>query len=142
MNYDDFEQRLQRQPPRQIPAEWREEILTAAGRWSNVESRAQQRPWPSSLVSRLSSVLWPHPVAWAGLAAVWIFIFAVDLSTRDRTPVIAGNYSPPPAEVIIEVRQQQRLLAEMIGPRDVREADRSKSSAPRPRSEFMDHLTT
>jgi len=142
MNHDDFEQRLQRQPPRQIPAEWREEILTAAGRWSKVESRAQQRPWPSSLVSRLSSVLWPHPVAWAGLAAVWIFIFAVDLSTRDSTPVVAGNFSPPPAEVIVEVRQQQRLLAEMMGPRDVREADRYKSSAPRPRSEFVEHLTT
>jgi len=142
MNYDDFEQRLKRQPPRQIPAEWREEILTAAGRWSKDESRAQQRPWPSSLVSRLSSVLWPHPVAWAGLAAVWIFIFAVDLSTRDSNPVVAGNYSPPPAEVMIEVRQQQRLLAELMGPRDVREADRYQSSAPRPRSEFVGHLTT
>jgi hypothetical protein len=142
MNHDDFEQRLQCQPPRQIPAEWREEILAMAGQGSRVEGRAQKRPRPSSLVSRLSTVLWPHPVAWAGLAAVWIFIFAVDLSTRDSTPMIAGNYSPPPAEVIVEVRQQQRLLAEMIGPRDVREADRSRSSAPRPRSELVEQLTT
>ena len=39
------------------------------------------------------------------------------------------------AEVIVELRQQQRLLAELIGPRDTRDADRSKSFVPQPRSE-------
>jgi hypothetical protein len=139
MNHDDFEQRLQRQPPRQVPAEWREEILAAAVT-SRHPSRATRLAFLSSLNSQLSTILWPHPVAWAGLAAVWIFIFTLDLSTRDNTPMVAGNFSPPSAEVIVEVRQQQRLLAELIGPRDAREADRSKSVAPRPRSEFAGHL--
>jgi len=140
MNHDDFEQRLQRQPLRQVPAEWREEILAMAGRALRAERRAQKQPWPSTLDSRLSSVFWPHPVAWAGLAAIWIFVFAVDFSMRDRAPAVEAKFSPPPAEVIVEVRQQLRLLAEVIGPRDVREADRSRSLAPRPRSEFMEHL--
>lgn len=134
---EQFEGRLSRQPFRPVPAEWREEILAVAGRESRVEGRAQKWIQPSSLVSRLSSVLWPHPVAWAGLAAVWIFIFAVDFSTRDHAPAMAEKFSPPTIEVIIEVRQQQRLLAELIGPREAHDADRSKSLAPRPRSELI-----
>jgi hypothetical protein len=139
---DDFEQKLQRQPLRQVPGEWREEILAAAtGRGSRVESREQEGCWPSTLVSRLSSLLWPHPAAWAGLAAVWILILAVDFSMRDKSPALAEKSSPPSSEVIVELRQQQRLLAELIGPRDIRDADRSKSFVPQPRSECREFMT-
>ena len=87
---EQFEQRLSRQPLRQIPGEWRAEILAAA--------REAQRPGtatrhPRSLLStinhQLSTLLWPHPKAWAGLAAVWVFIFAVNFSMRDKSPGIA-----------------------------------------------------
>lgn len=126
---------------RQVPAEWRAEILAVAGRESKVESRAQRQHQPWSVIGRLSSVLWPHPVAWAGLAAVWILIFAVDFSTRDSTPAMAEKLSPPTAEVIVEVRKQQRLLAELMGPRETREADRQKVFMPKPRSEHTEVLT-
>lgn len=134
MNHDDFEQELRRQPLRQIPAEWRAEILGAAT--SHPPSPFARRSLFSTLNAQLAAILWPHPAAWAGLAAVWIFIFAVDFSTRDNAAPIAGKLSSPTTEVMVEVRQQQRLLAELIGPRDVREADRSKSLMPRPRSEY------
>ena len=139
---DDFEQKLQRQPLRQVPGEWREEILAAAtGRGSRVESREQEGCWPSTLVSRLSSLLWPHPATWAGLAAVWILILAVDFSMRDKSPALAEKSSPPSPEVIVELRRQQRLLAELIGPRDTRDADRSKPLVPQPRSERVEFMT-
>ena len=92
--------------------------------------------WLSTLNSQLSTILWPHPNAWAGLAAVWILILAVDFSTRDQSPVVAEKSAPPSSEVIVELKQQQRLLAELMGPRDSSDADRSKTLGPRPRSEL------
>ena len=48
--------------------------------------------------------------------------------------------SSPPAEVIVEVRQQQRLLAELIGPRDTREADRSRIVGATAAQRVLQHL--
>jgi hypothetical protein len=140
MKPEDFEQKLQRQPLRQVPAGWRNEILAAAA--SGRPSRVTRHSFLSSLNSQLSTILWPHPTAWAGLAAAWIFILAVNVSIRDRSPVVAEKSIPPAPEVIVELRQQRRLLAELMGPRDARDADRSKSFVPQPRSERVEILTT
>jgi hypothetical protein len=139
---DDFEQKLQRQPLQQIPGGWREEILATAGRKSKAEGRKQEWFWPSSFVSRLSTILWPSPVAWAGLAAVWILIVAVDFSMRDPAPVMAEKSTSSSPEVIVELKQQQRLLAELMGPRDTADAARQKTFSPKPRSECVEFLAT
>ncbi len=142
MKPDNIEEKLQRQPLKEIPAEWRGEILVAAD--VNRRSRPVReftfaattlRRLLSTLNAQLSTLLWPHPRAWAGLAAVWILILAVNFSMRDPSPVMAERSAPPSPEVVAELRQQQRMLAELIGPRDTREADRFKSFAPQPRSE-------
>jgi len=145
---DDFEQKLQRQPLRQIPGEWREEILRE-GRCAAVpeirDADTASLPkwsWLSTINHQLSTLLWPHPKAWAGLAAVWFLILTVDFSLRDKTPVMAEKTAPPSPEVIVELRQQQRLLAELIGSRDERDANRSKSFVPLPRSERAEFMTT
>ena len=140
MKPDDFEQKLQRQPLREIPAEWRDEILDAC-RASSVERREPERLWPSTLVSRLSTALWPHPKAWAGLAAVWILIFCVNFSMRDKSPVMAERAAPPSPEVIVELRQQQRMLAELIGSSQARDAEPPRF-LPQPRSERVEILMT
>jgi hypothetical protein len=151
---DNFEQKLQRQTSKRIPAGWREEILTAAesaaatrhspaGRSLGEGWSPGTRPsWLSTFNSQLSTLLWPHPQAWAGLAVVWIIIFAVDFSIRDRLPVVAEKSVPPSPEVVVELRQQRRLLAELIGPRDTSDAVRSKSFVPLPRSEHAEILMT
>ncbi|HTQ50788.1 MAG TPA: hypothetical protein VMJ12_08750 [Candidatus Acidoferrales bacterium] len=139
---EQFELRLNRQPLREVPAEWREEILAAAGRASSVERRGQGRFEPSTLVSRLSTLFWPHPVAWAGLAAIWVFILGVDFSQRGAAPVVAESHSPPSVEINVEVRQQRRLLAEMLGPRETREAEQLRIFFPRPRSELRIEILT
>jgi hypothetical protein len=138
MNMDDFEQKLQRQPLRPIPGEWRGEILSAAERASRPAPGAS---FLSIFNSQLSTILWPHPKAWAGLAAAWILIFAVDFSMRDTTPVVAEKAVPPSPEVIVELKQQQRMLAELIGASQARDAEPPRFS-PQPRSERVEILMT
>jgi hypothetical protein len=135
MKPDKFEQRLQRQTLRQVPAGWRGEILASAS-----DAMANNQAARATPPSFLSTILWPHPKAWAGLAAVWIVILAVNFSMRDPTPVVAEKSAPPSPEVIGEMKQQRRLLAELIGPRDAPEADRSKPLVPRPRSECAEFM--
>ena len=136
-----FERRLSHQPLRQIPAGWHAGILAAAGRASSIERRGQERHWLSTLNSQLSNVFWPHPKAWAGLAAIWVFIFIVNFSIRDKMPVVAEKSAPPSPEIIVELKQQQRMLAELIGSSQAREADLPKFF-PLPRSEHVEILMT
>jgi hypothetical protein len=130
---NDFEQKLSRQSLRQIPSEWRAEIL------ANAESSAVRRTMLASRPSLLSTFFWPHPKAWAGLAAIWIFIFAVNFSMRDKSPQLVEKIAPPSPEMLVELKQQ-RLFAELIGANDLRETDRQKLFLPRPRSEREEAL--
>ena len=143
MKPDDFESRLQRQPLRQIPPDWRREILASAhdaqaARHPSLVTRHLKLSRPSAILHSLSSLLWPHPKAWAGLAAVWIFIFAVNFSMRDASPRLAEKSAPPSPEAIVELRKQQKLYAELMGPREEHDADRSKTYGPRPRGQVME----
>jgi hypothetical protein len=158
MNPDEFEKRLQRQPLRQVPGEWREEILSAARQaslpqhasriTSTLRSAATEdghhaHPSPSLLSTlnhQLSTILWPHPAAWAGLAAVWVVILGINLTTRDASQAVAKHASPVSPEVFMAFQEQERLLNELIGPRETPVAERPKPVLPRPRSERRQSL--
>ena len=133
MNPDDFEKRLQRQPLRQVPAEWREEILSAARQASLPEHAPRtthhgspSRSLLSTLNHQLSTLLWPHPAAWAGLAAVWVVILGINLTTRDASPLVAKQASPVSPQVFMAFQEQERLLTELIGPRETPVAEPPK----------------
>src|ERR1039457_121227 len=102
MKPDDFEQRLQRQPVKQIPGEWRAEILAAArvAQTAGHASRITHQSFLSTLHHQLSTLLWPHPKTWAGLAAVWIFIFILNFSMRDTALVVEEKCAPPRPDMI------------------------------------------
>lgn len=139
-----FERRLQNQSLKKIPAGWRVEILAAA--------RDAQSACHSSLVThhsllstirhQLSTVFWPNQKAWGALAAVWIFIFALNFSLRDTTPRAAEKSAPPSPEVLVELKRQQLLFAELVGSAQSADADRQKLFAPKPRSEHGEILMT
>ena len=134
MNPDDFEKRLQSQPLRQIPGEWRAKILEEA-KSSRRSSLDTGHSWLSTLSHQLSTLLWPHPKAWAALAATWIVIAAMQLASSDRTQNIAKTAAPPSPETIVLLQQQNQLLAELFEPAAARDVDRPKHNLNQPRSE-------
>jgi hypothetical protein len=139
----EFENRLSRQPMKPIPGGWRNEILAAANRTQaggEAVRAADGRAGFAPFRGWLAGVLWPHPVAWAGLAAVWLVVIALNFTTRDRTPVLAGRVQPPPQEVRAAVWQQQRMLAELIGPADAHTAGQLRDLLSKPRSERINIL--
>ena len=128
MNSDDFEKHLRRQPLRQIPAQWRDEILQRAA--ASVPSTPDPRP------SLLSTIFWPNPKAWAALAAVWVGIFALHFTSRDSVPQMAKASSPHTQQIVMNLKEQQQILAELMGATaEPSEMDRPKHSAPQPHSE-------
>ena len=132
---EQFERRLSRQPPRPVPDEWRAEILSA------VERASRSAPRSSLLVTfnqQLSTLFWPHPKAWAGLAAVWVLILAVNFSTRDTSPRMTEKSLSPSPEVMVELKKQRQLFAELMGSREPLATDRQKMFSPKPRSEWAE----
>ncbi len=111
MNADDFESKLRQQPFQSLPAEWRNDILRAA--------RAGRSAQPSTINPQLRSTwrdwLWPSPVAWAGLAAAWVAIIALNLAAG--APAFTGN--PPLARGSLASfgaywAVQQRMMTELL----------------------------
>ena len=140
MKSDDLEEKLQCQSLRKIPGNWRAEIVAAAtGRKSEIESREQTGF--STSVARLATIFWPHPKAWAALAAIWIFIFALNFSMRDSAPRIVEKSAPPSPEMVMELKKERLLFAELMGSRETPDADRQKIFSPKPRSERVEIAT-
>src|ERR1041385_8200304 len=129
MNPDEFEQKLQRQPLRKIPAAWRDEILAAAR-----TAAVPRHPTPATRYSPWwRDLFWPAPQAWAGMAALWVVIFGLRLATHDAAQ-LAGSKTSEPPELVAALRPQKLLFAELAGT-SRSGATRAPASAPsRPRS--------
>jgi hypothetical protein len=107
MNTDDFEQTLKRQPLRPLPAAWRTEVLAAARAAADPtpSAAAARRRSESPLAARLRSWLWPHPVAWGGVAAAWLLILALAYSTGETEKEKGSNHSLD-WRTVVALRQQ------------------------------------
>jgi hypothetical protein len=134
MNPDDFEKRLQRQPLRQVPSEWRESILRGATH-SRHPSPATRHSLLSTLNHQLSTIFWPNPKAWAGLAAVWVVIFALHLADREHSPMMATIPAPSTPETMATLKDQQKILAELLGNNEPREVEQPRRFPATPHSE-------
>jgi hypothetical protein len=128
---DEFEKKLQRQEFREVPGDWRAAILRAAN---------AARPAPSAprAPGFLSALFWPSPKAWAGLAAVWVVILGIHFVALDESRTVAKSASPVRTDLQGALKEHDRMLAELIGPLETRDVDRSKPQSPRPRSGWRD----
>jgi hypothetical protein len=86
-------------------------------------------------------LIWPSRRIWTGLAAIWILIFIFNVSQRDKSELAARKLPPPSPEAIMAFRQQEKLLAELIGSSGTGDAERRKIFLPKPRTERMEMLT-
>ena len=134
MKPDDFEKQLQRQPLRETPAAWREEILQAA--------RSASVSLPSHPATQASSWwqewLWPCPQAWAGLAALWIVVLGLNLTAPpDEATALASTTPVIPAVTATNLAEQRRELARLLDNTFDPPQARKSSIPPGPRSELV-----
>ena len=67
---------------------------------------------PASLWARL---LGPNPLAWAGLAAVWLVLLAVNRNGSEPATSSASRASQPSEAAVAEiVRENRRQMAELL----------------------------
>jgi hypothetical protein len=136
---DPFEQRLSNEPLRQIPAAWREEILGAA------EAHRPAGPLPERGFApvrwSLRELLWPCPRAWAGLAAAWVAILAVNFATSEATPESEIRHAALPApEKWQMLRLQQEMLAELAAATEEPDPGKAIPAIPQPRSQRQEEF--
>ncbi len=86
-------------------------------------------------------LIWPSRRIWAGLAAVWVAILIANFSMHEHSPGVAMKSSPT-QEMIVAWRQQERLLAELMGPNETQAARPPKPLSPQPRSERRFEILT
>lgn len=130
MSPDDFERLCARQPLRQVPPDWREEILhTARCRATAVAdepfARSESAPW-------WRVWLWPCPQAWAGLGVIWLLLLGVNMSSPRPPDEMARKAVNP--ENAMTLLQQRRELARLLENSPEAVADPQKP-VPGPRSE-------
>ena len=139
--HEQLEKRLQHQPLRPVPPAWRDEILSAARgvETSRHASQVARHNYLTALIQQLSTLLWPHPRAWAGLAAVWVVICAMNFTgSNDTASTTARRVTLPSPQMREMLREQEQLLAELVGESPV--ADRLKSAPPRPHSLYRNEF--
>jgi hypothetical protein len=90
---------------------------------------------PTSLWERLFG---PNPLAWAGLAAVWLVLFAVNQSGSEPTSSasVAARASQPSEATVAEiVRERRREMAELLNLDEPRAAQPVRDALPPKRSQ-------
>ena len=122
----------------------REVLAESFGVWREVERHAAIPTAPDKAVSPLRFAtavqnLWrelilPRPSAWVPVAAMWLVIAALKLSTPEAPHAAAQKSSTSP-QVLAEVRQQKLLFAELVGVMKPQIATPTKATPPQPRSD-------
>jgi len=105
MKNDDFEQFLASQPLRSIPPEWRAKILQTAGR-----RRPLERKEPAG--SSWRELLWPSPMAWAGVAGAWLLIIGMNIAAQPPVGKITTPASAASLDDSTAIMQERQLVQE------------------------------
>jgi hypothetical protein len=124
----------------------RQEVVEVAADVNRRKQTVRELTFAATLANaiRLSflELVWPCRRTWTALAAVWVLIFIFNVSQRDKSELAARKLPPPSSEAVMAWRQQERLLAELIGPNETRAVEPPKPFLPQPRSEGRIEILT
>lgn len=74
----------------------------------------------------------PWRRVWAGIAAVWIAIFALHIAARGKASPGSGEMAATKnPQVLSALREQKQMLAQLLGPTVTSTAEPPKNSGPR-----------
>ena len=97
MNNDEqFEDRLRRQLLRQVPAAWREEILSAAEATRRESTPQNTSEDQAALLAGWRLLFGRLPIAWAALAALWVALIGVNLAMPSPFVSVMAQTLPAP----------------------------------------------
>jgi hypothetical protein len=109
MSTEDFEKKLQGARMREVPAEWRGEIMGGLRKQMEHEAARKRGTW--------RDLLWPSPLAWTALACIWCGIWVSNMGgPSPQTPPAAAAAG---AEMLMARLAQERSLAENKGTPDL-----------------------
>ena len=98
--------------------------------------RPPREPGMPFVLKLWCELIWPCRRTWAGLAVVWVVILAVNIAARDPLPVREAHKAvPAPRSILLALKEQEQLLAELTGPLPPRQVEKPKATAPQPRSQ-------
>jgi len=104
-----FEQRMARQPLEPPPAAWREKFLRAL---PSARPPASAPPEPF----RWRDLFWPSPLAWAGVASLWLGAFWLNSTAPQRPRSAALKPSVSPVAVRMVLAEQRAWLDQLLLP--------------------------
>lgn len=105
----------------------------------------KEQSQPTSLVASLLGcfnqlwleLFWPSRRTWAGLAAAWLVILAVNLAQRDPAPSAGAPGTP----VMMSLAEQQHWLNQLFADRlPAADMERPRKFSPQPRTEIFEFV--
>ena len=108
---DDFEKHLSRQTFRRVPDNWKAGILDEA---TQVEPSRAERTLSQVIIKWAHDLLWPSPVAWAGLVVVWMGIGVMNHQALKLAENSSVESYPVTEEMIVVMREQRQWVQALL----------------------------
>ena len=108
---------------------WGKAIKAAGKPAPPLSSKAVMRDWWRELI-------WSCRHAWAGMAAVWLVLWGINLGLWRGQPRTMASQVTPTAAVSEALAEQRQLLVELITPANEPRREPVHGERPRPRSEI------
>lgn len=101
------------------------------------ESKRMRSVSPGLVLGVLwNELIWPCRRTWAGLAAVWLALALFNVSHSEHAHASVAKSSTPSAGMRLAFQEQERILAEILGPTTVAQPVEPPRRSSQPRSEL------